>query len=168
MTLDDLDFLLRTTRWFEHLGEPLADARFMQISSLAPWGSSAAADATLDEIADQMQWLPSSRDEDDPFHGRELEVQAERSGKKDELRLRSQEMYRRALASLQVFSGHPALKVGPHDFTEAARGAALFAVRRAASEIVVNNCGVWCTVMSIYNRAHWPCGILPNGTLVVL
>lgn len=168
MTLEELETLIGETRWFEQLCEPMVDNGCVQIPSLTPWAKLPTGDAKLEETADQMDWLPSSRDQDDPIHGKSLEERCKKLGKKDEYSRRSLDIYQKALASLRSFEGHPALKVGPHDFTEVARGAALFACRRAAYEILLGDCGFWCSAMSLYREGHWPCGILPNGVLVVL
>ena len=169
MTVEELESLLQEASWFEHLSEPLAEGQaFILIPSLAPWANQPTGDDQLERIADQMDWLPSSRDQDDPIHGRSLEERAEQTGKKDKYSRRSLDIYKTALASLRRFSGHPALKVGPHDFSEAARGAALFASRRAAYEILLGNCGFWCSMMHLYKKGHWPCGIMPNKTAVIL
>ncbi len=127
-----------------------------------------SGDDNLERIADEMDWLPSSNDQDDPIHGRSLEYRAEQLGMQQEYALKSLDIYKRALASLRGFNGHPALKVGPHDFAEAARGAAVFASRRAAYEVLLGNCGLWCSIMIQYGVGHWPCGILPDNIVVVL
>ena len=168
MTLEELETLIKNTKWFEHLGEPLTSEAFVQIPTLAPWANLPTGNDELEEIADQMAWLPSSRDQDDPIHGTLMEERASQLGKTDEYFRRSLDTYKVTLASLRSFSGHPALKAGPHDFTEAARGAALFSSRRAAYEILLSECGFWCSVMNCYKQGHWPCGILKNGILVVL
>jgi hypothetical protein len=157
MTFDELNVLIKETMWFSRLGEPDVDKAYIRISTLAPG-----------KIADQMEWLPSSRDQDDPIHGRSLEQRAEALGKKQEFAKQSLEMYKTTLTALRKFEGHPALKVGPHDFTEAARGAALFAVRRAAYEILLGEPRFWCRLMKIYHAGHWPCGLLPDKQIVVL
>ena len=168
MTLEELESILHEARWFEHLCEPLATNQFVQIRSLAPWTNLPTDDADVAEIANQMDWLPSSRDQDDPIHGKSLEKRSEQLGKEEEHSRRSLDTYKKALASLRTFNGHPALKVGAHDFTEVARGAALFASRRAAYEILVGDCGFWCSAMIVYGQGHWPCGILPNRSMVVI
>ena len=168
MTLEELELLLLKPCWFEHLGEPLMESKCVQISGLAPWSNAHTGDASLEKIADEMEWLPSSRDQDDPIHGNSLEVRSEQLGKKNEFYRQSLSVYKKALSSLRSFEGHPALTVGPHNFTEAARGAALFASRRAVYEILLDDCGFWCLVMNIYHQGHWPCGILPDTSIVVL
>ena len=169
MTLQELKSVLQKTRWFRHLGEPMVTGDgFVQIPNLAPWAIIRAGNEKLQEVADQMEWLPSSRDCDDPIRGRSLEERSEQLGKKSEFSQASMDVYKEALASLRSFEGHPALKIGPHDFTEAARGAALFASRRTAYEILLGDCGFWCLVMNVYKQGHSPCGILLTSKLVVL
>jgi len=164
MTLEELCMLAKEATWFSKLGEPDVECEYVRISTLAPW----ANHQTGDEIADQMEWLPSSREQDDPIHGRSLEHCSEFLGTKKEFSQKSLEVYKTTLTALRSFDGHPALKVGPHDFTEAARGAALFAVRRAALEILHGEPGFWCRLMKVYRAGHWPCGILPSKQVVVL
>jgi hypothetical protein len=169
MTLEELESLLLEANWFEHLAEPLVTSGpFVSISSLAPWADLSTGDETLEEIADKMDWLPSSRDQHDPIYGESLEERSEQLGKREDFSRRSLDIYKKALTSLRRFEGHPALRIGPHDFTEAARGAALFASRRAAYEILLGDSGLWCSILSVYQQGHWPCGILPNSNIVVL
>lgn len=154
---------------FSRLCDPLAsDARFVQIPSLDAWANLPTGDDRLEEVADLMDWLPSSRDQQDPIHGASLEERSDVMGKKDEFFRAGLGIHKLALASLRRFEGHPALVAGPHDFTEAARGAALFASRRAAYEVLLSDCGFWCSVMRFYGQGHWPCGILSDRTIVVL
>ncbi len=168
MTLDELIALIKETDWFSRLGDPDVENVYIRISTLAPWANEPTGDEELERTADQMEWLPSSRDQDDPIRGRSLEQRAEVLGKKEEFSRQSLEIYKTTLATLRKFQGHPALKVGPHDFTEAARGAALFAARRSAYEVLVGQPDFWCRLMNIYHAGHWPCGILPNKQIVVL
>ena len=168
MTLDALKSMISGAQWFERLGEPGVDRHFVQVATLAPWANLPTGDESLERIANQMDWLPSSRDQDDPIHGRSLEERAEMIGKKREISHQSINIYKVALSALGGFQGHPALRIGPHDFTEAARGAALFASQRATYEILLGEPGFWCHLMQVYCSGHWPCGILPSGQVVVL
>jgi hypothetical protein len=168
VTLEELEALLQETRWFENLCMPMKDNGFVQIPSLAPWANLPTCNDKLEEIADEMIWLPSSRNQDDPIHGMSIEDRCEQLGKGKEYSRRSLELYKKASNSLRSFEGHPALQAGPHNFTEAARGAALFAARRAAYEILLNHGGFWCSAMQVYKRGHWPCGLLADGIVVVL
>ena len=157
MILDELNSLIRTATWFSNLGEPDVPREFIRIPSLAG-----------DDISHQMDWLPTSRGQDDPIHGHSLEQRAEVTGKKQEFWQQSLEVYQTTLVMLRKFEGNPILKVGPNDFTEAARGAALFAARRAALEVLLGERGLWYRIMNVYHAGHWPCGILPNNRIVVL
>ncbi|WP_406700724.1 hypothetical protein V5E97_18190 [Singulisphaera sp. Ch08] len=168
MTVDVLRSLLIDTTWFGRLAEPGVNGDFVQIFTLGPWANVPTDADDLERIADQMDWLPSSREQDDPIHRPSLEERAEQLGMRKEISRKSLDIYRVAVSALGRFKGHPALKVGPHDFTEAARGAALFAVRQATYEILVNEPGFWCRLMEVYHAGHWPCGILPGGKVVVL
>ncbi len=168
MTIEELQLLIEKTVWFGHLAEPATSNGFVHIASLNPWANIPAGDDRLEEIADQMEWLPSSRDQDDPIHGRLLEQRSDQLGKKEEHSRQSLETYKAVLSSLRNFDGHPALKAGPHDFTEAARGAAAYAAKRAAYEVLLDDCGFWCSVMNRYAEGRWPCGILPSGEVIVL
>lgn len=167
MTFEELETLVRETRWFEHLGEPLTDRGFVQIRTLAPWADVYTGDIELEKIADEMDWLPCSRNEVDPIYGILLEERSSQLGKEKECSKRSLDIYKKTLSSLRNFDGNEALKVGPHDFTESARGAALFAARRAACEVTLSNGGFWCNLMHLYRQGHWPCGILAGKDVVV-
>lgn len=173
MTLDDLRSLILTTSWFSRVGEPDYEGQtdYVRLSNMDDWKNVTGLlpnEPVPQMIEEGMDWLPTQRDQDDPIHGRSLEQRAETLGKKQEFAQQSLEVYKTTRAALRKYEGHPALKVGPHDFTETARGAAIFAVRRAAYEILLGEPGFWCRVMEIYFAGHWPCGILPNKQIVVL
>ena len=168
MTLQELNALIEDAAWFQRLTRKDVCDKYIQIPSLAPWGNEPTGDAGLERLADEMDWLPSSGDQADPVHGQSLEQQAESLGRKHEYSQQTLEVYKATLAALRTFTGHPALKVGAHDFTEAARGAAGYAARRAAYEILLGEAGFWCDVIKIYHAGHWPCGILPSHQVVVL
>lgn len=168
MNIAELESLIANAGWFEHLTEPVSATGFVQIPCLDPWAKIPTGDDRLEEIADRMDWLPTSRDQDDPIHGKALEERSEQLGRHKENSRQSLDIYKRALASLRDSARHPALKAGPNDFTDAAHGAALFASRRAAYEVLLEDCGFWCSVLNQYRDGHWPCGLLPDGTVVVL
>ncbi len=168
MTLDELEVLIRSTHWFQRLGEPLANSEIVRISTLLPWTSRCADDDEMCRIADSMEWLPSSPDQPDPIQGKSLENLVVNLSRGRDLSRRAGHVYQSALASLRGFVGHPLLRYGPHDFTEVARGAAIYAARRAAIEILLSECGFWCVVMTLYGQGHWPCGILKNRKLVAI
>jgi hypothetical protein len=166
MTLEQLLTELGEARWFESLGRYEGAEGTLAIRDLEPWRSEDSADPQ--GIARQLRWLPTKVSEDDPVHGASLRDTARQLGRVEELKRAGLEAYKVALASMSRASPQPLLRVGPHDFTEAAKGAAAFAARAAAGEIVVEKQGFWCSVISLYRSGHWPCGLLPDRTLVVL
>jgi hypothetical protein len=168
MTLEELAKIAKEAAWFQCLTLPDVTEEFVRISNLAPWANQSNTDPMLDPIADEMSWLPSTRDQLDPIHGETLERRVEENGKKVEFAPLILDLQKTAIISLRSFVGHPALQIGPHDFTEAARGAALYAVRRAAYEALLGEPGSWCRLMRVYDAGHWPCGILDDGRVVVL
>lgn len=167
MTVDELIELIRQADWFARLGEPGAPRDCIAISSLSPWADLPGEVLAFDWIADEMTWLPSSKDQEDLVHGRVLEEQAEAKGLSQACLKESVSAYRTALASLRDVVEPCRLHAGTHNFTPAAHGAALFAVRRAAFEAVLDRPGFWCRMMSIYHGGHWPCGRLRDGRIVV-
>lgn len=166
MTLKQLEQLIEKTDWFLNIGQdlPVCLSEAVQLRDLRPW----ADNSVIDEVANRMDWLPSSNYQDDPIHNGELKKRAEAEGRSDEIKELNLSIYRKAAASLKKFTGHPLLHAGPHNFTAAARGAALFASRQASFEILVGKTGFWCFAMDVYKAGRWPCGILPDKTLVVL
>lgn len=175
MTIDELINLVQSTKWFSKLGNRVEanwdGILIEQLPNLEPWNqvTGILPDEPVPSIIEKgMEWLPTQRDMHDPIHGKSLEERCARLGKTEECSRHSLDIYKKVLAALRGFDGNPMLKVGPHDFTEAARGAALFASRRATYEVLLAECGFWCLAMSIYGRGHWPCGVLPGGVIVVL
>lgn len=168
MTFDELQRLIREAAWFADLGGAELGGGIVCIPNLEPWAGVSTGDSELEAVADQMAWLPSSRDQIDPIHLGALRRRIEASDAAEIRRERVMEAYRTALSTLRRFDGHPLLRVGPHDLTEAARGAAMFAVRHAAMEAILEEPAFWCRVMEIYSVGRWPCGTLPDGRLVVL
>jgi hypothetical protein len=173
MTIDDLKISIPAIAWFSRLGEPDYEGRpdYFSPPNMDDWKNVTgvlANEAVPRIIEAGMEWLPTQRDQEDPIHGSSLEQRAEVLGKRDEFSKQALEIYKATLASLRTIKGHPALKIGAHDFTEAARGAALYAVRRTAYETLLGEPNFWCKVMKVYQSGHWPCGLLPDRKVVVL
>lgn len=166
MSFEKLLAILSTTNWFENLGLPSSHL-VVQIDSLAPWANLKTEDDSLKAVLDQMRWLPSSKDETDPVNGNAHEELVVALGKKKEYVELNLSFYKAALQSLGAVQDCPKLIVGPHDFIEAAKGAALYATRRACLEIFLGCPGFWCELMKIYADGHWPCGILSDNRIVV-
>jgi hypothetical protein len=172
VTIDDLKSLACSAPWFSRLGQPDFSIQpdCVCIANLDGWKNVTGllANEPVPEIIEAgMEWLPTQPGETDPIHGQSLEQQAETLGTRKEFSIEVLAIYKATLASLRNVQGNPALKAGPNDFVEAARGAALFAFRRAAFEIVLGEPGFWCRVAKIYHAGHWPLGILPDRQIVV-
>ncbi len=69
MTVDDLRLLLEGTRWFSNLGDFPEQEGYVALQALDAWGASDPGCEAQEAAAAAMIWLPSSRDEPDPFGG---------------------------------------------------------------------------------------------------
>ena len=139
MDLDGLHNLITKARWFTRAG------------------NTSHGHLPLQSVRDSFDWdwLPTSRDQDDPIHGDSLLKHRE-----SEL-----ECAKLVMVSLRTVSDSvPALTDGPNDFTNAAKGGAQFAGRMAAREMCNNACGKWCMVVELYSRGWWPCGRRRRGS----
>ena len=158
MTLDELRTLVQGAAWFRKLGTYPAGGRAL-----------ALRDLESPEDPDEWDWLPTTADEPDPIHHPPLREVARSEGRADELCAAVNELYRLTLASLRrAPDDHPLLHAQNSDFTPAARGPALFAVRMAVAEIVMDRPSFWCSVVPLYAEDYWPCGLTDDGRVVVL
>jgi hypothetical protein len=168
MSLEDIYSIIDSAEWFGRLGEAIADRGLVQINSLEAWRSDdRVADDQSERIAEAMTWLPSSLDGEDPFNGTPLLDELKAAGREREAREAVTAVQKAVLPSLRRRTS-PLLMVPPHDFTNAAKGAAAYAARQAALESLVGRRGQWTELLGLYQRGHWPCGILPSGKIVVL
>ncbi len=110
------------------------------------------------------EWLPSTRDQSDPF-GESLKEALDANDKEC-----LNQIYKSTLSSLRsVGQRHAKLIDGPHNYTEAFRGAALYAARKATQQRLINNTeSRWVEIFEHYKKGKWPCGIRKNGELVIL
>jgi len=169
MTVTELLNEIARAEWFSRLGEDVRGPGLIHIRNLEAWRSDdAVTDAVSDSIADAMAWLPSALDQEDPFNGSALTQELRRVGREAEARDATLSAHKAVLVSLRKAVLSPLLQVGPHDFTGAAKGAAAYAVRRAAMEAVLDREGKWTELVRLYENGHWPLGKLPNGDVVVL
>lgn len=154
MTIDELASLIRDTDLFTSVGTFCSDDLAVAYADV------------LDD--DNWNWLPTTHDQADPIHGASLIKIADERGIKEQRRQTEMKMAKLCTASLRpVPEKHPRLIDGPHNLTPAAKGAAVFATRMAAREIVTDNQGTWCCILQYYSLGHWPCGRYPAGRLVV-
>ena len=172
MNLEELRRTIESARWFSMLGQFTPHNDFVRIGNLQAWASAAPGrpqDSEQDAIADDMEWLPSTQSQEDPIHGSALIQLARKLRVEDPLKRARTEFYKTTLDSLgQQMTHSPLLTVGAHDFSDAAKGSALFAVRMAVTEILTGREGFWCSLIPLYQAGFWPCGRLTSGRVVVL
>jgi hypothetical protein len=125
------------------------------------------ADDQSERIAEAMTWLLSSLDGENPFNGTPLLAELKAAGREREAHEAVTSVQKAVLPSLGRRTS-PLLMVPPHDFTNAAKGLRAYAPRQAALESLVGRRGQWTELLGLYQRGHWPCGILPSGKIVVL
>ncbi|WP_349281053.1 hypothetical protein [Polaromonas hydrogenivorans] len=154
MTINELEDTITSANWFSHLGEFRSRADTVSLVSI-----------TDDE---RWDWLPTSRDQEDPIHGDGLRVLIDQNGKGAERREAELRALKAALKSIRSIETRVARLVeGPHDYNIAAQSAAQFAARMAAREIIAEKCGFWCSVVKLYSSGFWPCGLTEEGKLII-
>ncbi len=158
MTHEQLKACIEGASWFSNLGNHPAAPGQMTIQSLQAWADDEEGhcDSHHRKIAEAMEWLPAQAQDPDPVHGDRLANNEQ-----------SLAFYKQALTSLKSVKNNPRLQVGSHHFQHVAHGAAAYACRRACLEISHGEPGFWCSVVPLYSAGHWPCGILPDRTLVI-
>lgn len=166
MKYSELIEKLNKINWFSKIGHFDGDERRVAIPNLKAWDNGEfqpEIDKDVARIAANMNWLPSSRDQEDPINGDALKValQSVPDGKKLVM-----DAYKLAMKSLREFD-QERLKSGANNFSEAAKGSALFCVRMAAMEALTEKPGFWTELINSYAEGYWPCGLLGDGTLVV-
>ena len=158
MRLEELRSCLKDARWFSRVGEFRERGGVLRLASL----EGAFTDGRV------WEWLPTDASAEDPIHGDSLRSLADSLGVGLERRGTAVEVYRLALESLRkVGQSHPSFRVGPHDMLPAAKGAAAYAARMAATEIVVSRHGFWCSLIPLYVEGYYPCGYTEQGRVVV-
>ena len=129
------------------------------------WLSQAEHILAIFQLQIEWDWLPTSRDQSDPFEGAFTANADQRPHDKEA----EKRVYKAALRSLRtVGNAHPKLVNGPHNYTESMKGSALFACRHAAKEVLSNQPGKWVAILALYHTGVWPCGITQTGELVIL
>lgn len=152
-----LNDLIGSAAWFCRLGSYEATRGQVSVQSLEPWvDEEGRCDSHHRRIAEAMEWLPAQAQEADPIHGQRLAD--------DEQALH---FYKQATAALRSLPPNPTLRAGHHDFQHVAAGSAAYAFRRASLEISHGEPGFWCQLAVLYAAGQWPCGLMPDRTLVV-
>ena len=158
MQLEELKSCLRDARWFSRVGECQEREGVLRLPSL----ESAFTDDR------DWEWLPTDARTEDPIHGDSLRSLADSLGLGLGRRESVTEVYQLTLESLRkVGQSHPSFRVGPHDMLPAAKGAAAYAARMAAAEVVVCRQGFWCSLIPLYVEGYYPCGYTEQGRVVV-
>jgi hypothetical protein len=158
MQLEELKSYLKHAKWFLHVGECQEREGVLCLPSLE--------DAFTDDR--NWGWLPTDASAEDPIHGDSLRLLADSLGKHLERRESVREIYMFTLESMRKLGmSHPSFKVGPHNMLPLAKGAAAYAARMAATEIVVSRQGFWCSLIPLYGEGFYPCGYTEQGYVVV-
>jgi hypothetical protein len=169
-TVTDLKQFIHDARWFSALGTFPATSGFVPVRRLQKWTEmNSLGDVVNPSPMDEIDILfPTTQDEEDPVHRDTLKTASKRLGKTELFKQTRQEVFKITLVSLRVVGEkHPGLTIGGMNAVLAAKGAALYAARQAAGEIVVEMQGFWCSLIPLYVEGHWPLGIASNGDIVI-
>jgi len=154
-------------KWFSQIGNCFPGDGMLAVPNLQAWNTK-IFNSDIGEreacIAANMDWLPSSITDSDPIHGSALRNYLEEN--QIDYRPVLKEISQLCIKSLRIVADD-AITCGPHNFTKAAKDAALYCARVAAMESMANKPGRWCDLLTLYEGGYWPCGLMPNGSLVV-
>lgn len=155
MSQEELQALINNAAWFTRCGQSTAEPDLVPLSAIA--------------TSANWDWLPTSREQDDPIHGKGLADELEAAEMAQTRRSAELTAAKCVWASLgSVPHSVPVLVDGPHDLTPAAKGGAEFAARMAAREIVANRPGLWCRVVELFSEGYWPCGLESDQQMIVV
>lgn len=134
---------------------------FLNELSEINWLSQAKNIKTIIETNDDWEWLPTTNTQQNPFS-----IEAEPTIKSNTFCL---EAYKVTLSSLRkVGNSHPILIYGPHNYTKAFKGSALFCIRCFTLDFVCNRASKWSEIYQLYKHGFWPCGIDCNNQIIIL
>lgn len=167
ITKEQFITLIANTDFFKNVGNASPGNSVIVLSSLAPWGNETNASESDIRIADQMDWLPTTREQSDPFYPYGLDSEATSEDVLIAIKSYRIEVYKAILGRLRM-ADFSRLKAGPNNFAEAAKGAAAYSFRNAATEVVLGIQGRWLEVAEVYFNGNWPCGLTKTGKLVVI
>ena len=166
MKYSELMKILDNINWFTFVGNYKSEGNKIAIHSLEAWDSAifpSDMDDKLTRCASLMNWLPTSWEEVDPIYGHALLDSAHIVPDNKKLVMAA---YKKAMKSLREFN-KTQFKSGRNDFSLAAKGAALYCVKMTAIESLAGKPGLWTEIFKLYIDGYWPCGLMPNGELVV-
>lgn len=165
--MEELFFKLSKIKWFSASGNFHEVVGRKPIRNLAAWDNdvfSKSIDAYHADIAAKMDWLPTSKDQVDPFNEDQLRNRLKEKG--GEASGKVLEFCKIAMKSLRNVDRSKFIS-GPHDYSEAAIGGALYCSRMAVIEVVLEQPAIWNEIFDLYYVGYWPCGLLPGGDIVV-
>jgi hypothetical protein len=160
MNLELLRISVPQTDWFSKVGSATAVSGAEVLRSLSEED---------DDLPLEWEWLPTTQSDIDPFHGDSHRMKLDDEGMRERRQREERQFMTAALAAIPERISNPGFVVGPHDFSGAARGAAVYAMRMAVRECLADQPGIWCRIAQIYFDGRWPCGLVhTRGTLVVV
>ena len=163
--LDELRCKLKHTDWFATVGQYVSQHNNIAVHRLfcvKEKSFEIQIDSPQTDLI-KMVWLPSSQTQVDPIYGAAL---LDAFKQVPEHRNKVMALYKDTMSYLRHVQC-PAFIVGAHDLNYAAKSAALYSVRMAAIETVLDQQDQWHQICELYIQGHWVCGRLPNGSLVV-
>lgn len=167
MTVGCFTSLIHDTAFFKNVGNATYCGDVVNLSSLSPWGDRDEASVDDISVADEMGWLPTSRDQIDPFYPSSLDAEAASEDDLNMARKCRTEVHKIVLKKLR-HCDEPLFKVGANNLTESAKAAASYALRNAVTEVVFGIDGEWRKIAKFYFEGNWPCGLTPAGKIVVI
>lgn len=157
MPLPQLVDTIASADWFSKIGTYSASDNHLAITDLLS-----------PDVSVVWHWLPTSRDEIDPFYSLSLREMAEQQERSVEAKNATTLIYKATLVSLRsVYEDDARFKFGPHNFSNAAKGGALYAARQSAIEIVLGQASHWCSLIALYSKGYWPCGYTESRRILV-
>ena len=159
MSLEKIRQTIAHAGWFSQISRFHAVSGMLALASLRAWDDqvfNTGISGYEASIAVNMEWLPVSISETDPFHGNSLHTDLER--RQVEFRPVLKDMSCLCMKSLRVVADD-AIRSGPHNYTKTAKDAAMYCVRMATMEILADRPGRWLQLLSLYEAGYWPCGL---------
>jgi hypothetical protein len=157
VTVEELHRQIKRAVWFTRVGTFDGPDLFLPVRELDPF------------LADdsELQWFPDDPSVTDPIHADDLETLAMDRGLTANVRMATLTTVKNARISLRSMADQRPILVGEQDLSERAKECALYACRRATSELVLGRSGFWAGLIPLYRVGHWPIGRMPDGRLAI-
>jgi hypothetical protein len=154
--------------WFGRMGQARASNVILPAQDLTgyaqggPWEELRNLPPSL-----SITWLPTTRDQGDPFWGDQLSVEAVKADRVAQVRDATLRVFGLTLSRLRVLDGDARFTVGEHVLVESARGAALHAMRNLVREVALEKPGEWTRLGALFLDGYWPLAVLGDGRALV-